>query len=416
MNPNGDGLYKKNVAGGKLNVGRIPNDTTSMILHTRNGTHGSATDNDNNHPVESPSGNIRLVHNGVIYNHREMRELLGKAGKSLPDVDSSVIPAMIEEFGLESTSEIGGYAACAWFDRETGDTIHLARFHDAPVVFAELWDGSWAFASTEQILGRALAKADVAWFGMYPQHFVSMSEGEYFQLMGGEIIGESTVAWNKYHRSAYDWHGVTSSATTARPAGFGNVTPAANQPHTKLADTAKDKPMAWDEDDEESAEAQRTRKAISALYSTSGQGVDDLTDEEYDNWVKYGSIDGIVDAEWEELEDDDERPVDLVGTRPLYYTDSHDGDYDTYTRLSGLLTALSWNAGLSTENLLVGPEEGDLRWINHFKDVGILGFDKNDDPSQLSWVDDDTVFQPVSNFTPPWLKDGIVKLRQLVGS
>jgi len=156
-----DGLFKKDVRGGQLSVSTLPHNAASFIGHTRNSTHGDPKDNDNNHPIESPSGDIRLVHNGVITNHREVRQALGKDGKKLPDVDSSVIPAVIEVFGLEHTDMLRGYAACAWYDRETGGTIHVARFESSPVTFTTLVDGTVVFDPGDPRQGPAQGRDQV---------------------------------------------------------------------------------------------------------------------------------------------------------------------------------------------------------------------------------------------------------------
>lgn len=406
VNPNGDGFYKRDLAGGKLPVNRIPQDASALILHTRNGTHGSASDNENNHPIISPSGDIRLVHNGVIYNHHELRQLLGNTGKKLPDVDSSVIPAMIEAFGIDSTDQISGYAACAWFDYETDNTIHLARFTQAPVVYAHLYDGSLAFASTAQILGRALNKAGVAWYGMYPDSFASMGEGDYFQILDGNIINESEVEWNhRYQYSGYDWHATTSSATKSRPTGFGaasvssSLATAGAVTDAELAEDVEDhgQPMALTPSEE------TTRAIVSAVLGSE----DDLADEEYDRWVRTGST--LADDD-----EDDEAWGDACSTVPLYYTKTHEGDYASYTSLASLQSALVWWAGVSpSENFLVGPDEGNLRWVNHFSDVGIL---TEDGANEESWVTNSDSYENISRLMPSWMREGMGKLRLLIGA
>ena len=44
---------------------------SSMILHTRMKTQGSEKNNANNHPLFSKNG-IAIVHNGIIYNDKEI--------------------------------------------------------------------------------------------------------------------------------------------------------------------------------------------------------------------------------------------------------------------------------------------------------------------------------------------------------
>lgn len=413
-------------------MGRIPSDATSLILHTRNSTHGSPKDNENNHPVLSPSGDIRLVHNGVIYNHEELRELLGKVGKSLPEVDSSVIPAMIEVYGIDSTDEIGGYAATAWFDRETGDTLHLARFKQAPVSFVRLWDGSLAFASTPEMLGRALNKAGVAWFGGWPTHFDSMDEGDYFQIVNGEIVNESEVEWNNdYRYGGRNWNAVTSgtatsaygktthigsAATTTGPShGFGAASVSSSLEAVQdeeLDETWPDdhQPMIAMMGSEDEPSEEFMRKAIAKLYSEDATDDDQLTHEEYERWLRTGSI---YEDDEDEVEDDEDTPEDgTEATGVTYFTIGEDGDYNTYDRMKALIEDLKWNASLSTgENHLVGPDEGDLRWINHFTDIGQFI-----DGEEVSWLRDSGSYQNIAVLMPAFIREGVSKLRTLVGA
>lgn len=405
VSPAGDGVYKKDVEGSKLYTGRIPTDATALILHTRQATHGRPEVNENNHPVMSPTGNLRLVHNGVIYNHHDIRELLGKEGKNLPEVDSSVIPALIEAYGLDSSSELAGYAAAAWFDRETDDTIHLARFKQAPLHYAVLWDGSVAFASTGEILGRALGKAGVDWYGRFPAPFDSFDEGEYVQLLAGEFIVESKVQWNdRYAYSGYDWRGVTSgkasapttthpAATPSRPTSSVVYLPSATAEDVNLKTTAK------------------------ALFSSPASSFEDdapaFTNEEFAAWAGMGEPIALDDEIGDEDGDDRIMSQGFM-SGPTFYSVGHDGDFVTYTSLATLVQSMSWWSGTSAgENALVGPEEGYLRWVNHIADIGVLSEDGSE---QLSWVRNAGDMQLFERLIPSWVRDGINKLRTLVGS
>ncbi|MEM7246201.1 MAG: glutamine--fructose-6-phosphate transaminase (isomerizing) [Acidobacteriota bacterium] len=73
-----------------------PLSGTCAIGHTRWATHGRPTD-DNAHPHVSSSGEVALVHNGIIENFLELRERLAKAGHEIrTDTDTEVLAHLIE--------------------------------------------------------------------------------------------------------------------------------------------------------------------------------------------------------------------------------------------------------------------------------------------------------------------------------
>lgn len=178
---NQNGVYKDAVTGSQLSLKTMPKTTRNVILHTRLATHGSTKDNRNNHPVISPDKQVALVHNGVIYNHEAVREIL--KDDIAFDVDTAVIPALIEEDPtLASLINLDGDAAVAWFDARNNGVLNLARLEHSPLVIAQVEDGSLIFASTEDLLWRTLIQLDIS-----PEWMHQATEYTWYQVRKGII-------------------------------------------------------------------------------------------------------------------------------------------------------------------------------------------------------------------------------------
>jgi len=122
--------------------GRPPSGGAS-IGHTRWATHGAPTEQ-NAHPHADCSGRIAVVHNGIIENHRELRDALVTAGHTMTsDTDTEVVAHLVEsELGAAGSlfgalqavlGRLRGDFALALVSADEPDVIVAAR-RSAPLV------------------------------------------------------------------------------------------------------------------------------------------------------------------------------------------------------------------------------------------------------------------------------------------
>lgn len=113
------------------------------IGHTRWATHGAPSDI-NSHPHASMSGNIAVVHNGIIENHNELRSKLQAEGIEFRSAtDTEVIPNLIESYLSKEGSLLkavartvkelkGSYALGILSKGEPGQLIAVRK--DSPLI------------------------------------------------------------------------------------------------------------------------------------------------------------------------------------------------------------------------------------------------------------------------------------------
>lgn len=118
---------KENTLVGKIGLG-----------HTRWATHGVPNDV-NSHPHFSNSGNLVLIHNGIIENYEPLKKELIKRGYVFQsDTDTEVLVNLIEDVKKKENCKLGkavqialnqvvGAYAIAIFDKENPDEIIVAR-------------------------------------------------------------------------------------------------------------------------------------------------------------------------------------------------------------------------------------------------------------------------------------------------
>ncbi|MFG0319569.1 MAG: glutamine--fructose-6-phosphate transaminase (isomerizing), partial [Planctomycetota bacterium JB042] len=124
------------------------------IGHTRWATHGEPTER-NAHPHRDGSGNLAVIHNGIIENHDVLRERLAGRGHAFSsETDSEVLPHLIEEHLKDqdllgavcsTVPELVGTFAFVVIDRTRPGVLVGAR-RDSPLVVG-IGDGENYLAS-----------------------------------------------------------------------------------------------------------------------------------------------------------------------------------------------------------------------------------------------------------------------------
>jgi glucosamine--fructose-6-phosphate aminotransferase (isomerizing) len=116
----------------------ITTNGTIGMGHTRWATHGVPNDV-NSHPHLSNSGDLAIIHNGIIENYAPLKEELIKRGYVFhSDTDSEVLVNLIEEIQLKENLKLGkavqvalnqvvGAYAIAVFDKKNPNEIVAAR-------------------------------------------------------------------------------------------------------------------------------------------------------------------------------------------------------------------------------------------------------------------------------------------------
>ena len=118
-----------------------PCTATCGIGHTRWATHGEPSDI-NAHPHVSENGRIALVHNGIIENYMELREMLKKAGFSIRTETDSELAAHLFQLHYhgdalaalrETTRQLRGSYALAVINADAPGELLCAR-RDNPLI------------------------------------------------------------------------------------------------------------------------------------------------------------------------------------------------------------------------------------------------------------------------------------------
>ncbi len=166
----------------KIDLGEMPGDFG--IAHVRWATHG-IPNKENTHPHLDNSGNIAVVHNGIIENYEDLKRNLQNEGYVFKSqTDTEVIPILIEKFmdegfdlekSVKKTTELiqGSYAIGA-ISKNSPDEIVAAR-KDSPLIVG-VGDDEYFIAS------------DVPAILNYTKNVIYVEDGEFVILNNDGVI------------------------------------------------------------------------------------------------------------------------------------------------------------------------------------------------------------------------------------
>jgi len=133
------------------------------IAHTRWATHGKPTDV-NAHPQLDCRGRIAVVHNGIIENYRQLRQMLLAEGHQFrSDTDTEVIAHLIERYAdsgwpeaaCKAARALQGSFALACISDVAPDTLVAIRNGSSPLVVGRGESEAYVASDMSALLGKA---------------------------------------------------------------------------------------------------------------------------------------------------------------------------------------------------------------------------------------------------------------------
>ena len=177
---------------------------SSMILHTRMKTQGSEKNNANNHPLFSKNG-IAIVHNGIIYNDKE---IFGKKQRDA-EVDSESILHLLSmkmkgDRIKRLFDKVEGSFAVAMLDKYFPERLVLIKKDNPIDLYYDSKDDIFYFCSEREIMQEALNidKVTMRGFNLGEKdfHFYEMQNN--YALF---INSEGVESYQKYYPSKSKW-------------------------------------------------------------------------------------------------------------------------------------------------------------------------------------------------------------------
>ena len=177
---------------------------SSMILHTRMKTQGSEKNNANNHPLFSKNG-IAIVHNGIIYNDKE---IFGKKQRDAEVDSESILHLLSMKMKGDKIKrlfdKVEGSFAVAMLDKYYPERLVLIKKDNPIDLYYDSKDDIFYFCSEREIMQEALniEKVTVRGFNLGEKdfHFYEMQNN--YALF---INSEGVESYQKYYPSKSKW-------------------------------------------------------------------------------------------------------------------------------------------------------------------------------------------------------------------
>jgi len=182
------------------------------IGHTRWSTHGPPTDA-NAHPHQDCTGDVAVVHNGIIENYQSIRDELVGAGHTFEsDTDTEVVPHLIEDALADGADPMAALRAAV--DRLKGSFAIACVVAGTEAVFVARNDSPLVLGLDDEATYLA---SDVPAFRDYTDQVVYLADGEFARLDAagwtvtdgdGQTVEKEvdTVSWDAEEtgKSGYD--------------------------------------------------------------------------------------------------------------------------------------------------------------------------------------------------------------------
>ncbi len=175
-----------------------------MILHCRMKTQGSELNNANNHPIFSKNG-IAIVHNGVIYNDKE---IFGKKERDA-EVDSESILHLLSlklkgDKVKRLFDKIEGSFAVAVIDKNEADKLTLIKKDNPIDLYYSSEDDILYFCSEKAIIKEALKIQSTSARGF------NLGEGSYhsYEMQNNHCLlinSDGVESYQRYHPVRDRW-------------------------------------------------------------------------------------------------------------------------------------------------------------------------------------------------------------------